>query len=96
MTDSPFSSAPYERDAVYPRPPVDIPSRVENAERVVRERYLTDPIFHALVQLTTSGGYADDDGLHHDGPTLADALRVQRILDALDSIGYEIHQKGTP
>lgn len=59
----------------------------------VAERYHTDAIFHALVHLLSDGGYADEDGVAHHEPTLADAQRVQRFYDALDSIGYEVRRK---
>ncbi len=54
------------------------------------ERYHTDPVFHALVHVLSDGGYADADGVAHDGPTVADVRKVQRIYDALESINMQI------
>lgn len=57
------------------------------------DRYFNDPVFHALVHVMSDGGWTDEDGVHHQGPTVSDANRVQRFYDAIDSIGFEIARK---
>lgn len=56
----------------------------------VRARYHMDPIFHAVTHLLSDGGYADENGVAHDGPTLADAQRAARLIDGLAANGLQI------
>lgn len=60
----------------------------------LHDRYDTDPLFRTLVD-RTSAGYADDDGRLHDGPTIGDAIRVERFLEHIDAAGYQITPKAS-
>jgi len=61
----------------------------QTAEDVLR-RYHNDPIFHAVTHLLSDGGYADEHGVAHDGPTLADAKRAAHFIDGLAANGLRI------
>lgn len=61
----------------------------QNAEDV-RQRYHTDPIFHAVTHLLSQGGYADENGVAYEGPTMADAQRAARLIDGLAANGLQI------
>lgn len=52
-------------------------------------RYHTDPLFHALVTLERHG-FMDDDCCFVEGPTIADARRVERFLKGIESVGSMI------
>lgn len=53
-------------------------------------RYHLDPIFRAVTHILSAGGYADEHGVAHDGPTLADARRAARLLGGLAANGLRI------
>jgi hypothetical protein len=54
---------------------------------VLSDRYEDDPMFRAVVDAITRGGFADDDGVRHAGPTRADAALAEKALDAVP-VGY--------
>lgn len=56
----------------------------------VLDRYERDPFFKELVDRLEPDGFTDDDGVYHDGPTIAGAKRVQRYLDTIYAMGYII------
>lgn len=58
-----------------------MPDNVSSSAAALRARYLHDAEFHAAVHIyaqKTRGGtsWVDDDGVRHEGPTLADARAV--------------------
>ena len=59
------------------------------------QRYLTDPLFHALVE-GNSHGWADDDGNSHNGPTVADAVHVEGLLLLIGQLGYSVVPSDRP
>lgn len=56
----------------------------------VRARYHTNPVFHAVTELLSHGGYRDGDGVWHEGPTWADVYRAARFIDGLAANGLQI------
>lgn len=56
----------------------------------VRARYHADPIFHAVTHLLSAGGWADENGVAHDGPSVADARRTAVFFDRLAANGLQI------
>lgn len=57
------------------------------------DAYMLDPMFHALVTLHSTG-WTDEEGVYFYGPTIADARRVARFLQMVDSLGFKIVPKG--
>jgi hypothetical protein len=55
---------------------------LEERRIVLFRRYRTDEVFRVTVDEISYGGYADDDGIFHVGPTLADAEKADKILRA--------------
>lgn len=50
------------------------------------ERYDTDPLFHAIVNQVDPGGWTDDDGASHKGPTVFSARRASEIMSVVQPI----------
>jgi|HubBroStandDraft_6_1064221.scaffolds.fasta_scaffold47248_7 hypothetical protein len=69
-----------------------MPTDVTESLRALRIRYETDPVFHAAVhifsQLAGGYGFADDDGVRHTGPTVADLSTTAELEDAWRKIGF--------
>lgn len=64
----------------------DVPPPTAGSPHALHDRYLTDPLFHALVNVV---GMSVDSTMNR----LDDARRVQAIYDLLDSTDYEIATK---
>lgn len=46
-------------------------------------RYQHDSVFHAVVELVSPGGWVDEYGVEHSGPSIADAELAAAIIDAV-------------
>lgn len=61
-------------------------------DRDLRQRFEENPVFHAAVclfsKLVGTDGYTDDDGVRHDGPTLADLHKAAELEAAWRQIGF--------
>lgn len=58
----------------------------ERIERAV-ERYDAEAAYKRLVDTLSAGGFTDEDGVRHSGPTLADAEHADAALKALSAKG---------
>ena len=46
-------------------------------------RYETDPVFRATVLALNPGGWTDNNGVHHERPTVATAKLAAKVLTAV-------------
>ena len=65
----------------------------ESQDQNIR-RYHADPLFHACVHLVSrifgNGGFRDDDGVFHPGPTVGDLTKTAQFLEALEATGIRL------